>query len=92
MHGHTYLTPRLTGDVFALMAEPPVAEPVALTDRQRQVLAGPACRRQGHSASGGRDHVVAGELVGVPVNQDGDHVRPSHSLSPINCHEIRSAQ
>jgi len=38
MQGHTYLTPRLTGDVFALMAEPPVALPVTLTDRQRQVL------------------------------------------------------
>ena len=38
MQGHTYLTPRLTADVFALMAEPTVAEPVALTDRQRQVL------------------------------------------------------
>jgi DNA-binding NarL/FixJ family response regulator len=38
MRGHTYLTPRLTGDVFALMAEPPAAAPPALTDRQRQVL------------------------------------------------------
>jgi DNA-binding NarL/FixJ family response regulator len=38
MRGHTYLTPRLTGDVLALIAEPPVAEPVPLTGRQRQIL------------------------------------------------------
>lgn len=39
MQGHTYLTPRLTGDVLALIAEPSVAEPVPLTGRQRQILA-----------------------------------------------------
>ena len=38
MRGHTYLTPRLTGDVLALIAEPPVADPVPLTGRQRQIL------------------------------------------------------
>jgi DNA-binding NarL/FixJ family response regulator len=38
MRGHTYLTPRLTGDVLALIAEPAVADPVPLTGRQRQVL------------------------------------------------------
>lgn len=38
MRGHTYLTPRLTGDVLALIAGPPAAEPVPLTGRQRQVL------------------------------------------------------
>jgi DNA-binding NarL/FixJ family response regulator len=35
MQGHTYLTPRLTGDVLELMAAP---EPIPLSSRQRQVL------------------------------------------------------
>ena len=35
MQGHTYLTPRLTGDVLELMAAP---EPMPLSSRQRQIL------------------------------------------------------
>ena len=38
MQGHTYLTPRLTGDVLELMAAPSAPEPMPLSSRQRQIL------------------------------------------------------